>query len=58
MIDFSVLSNCLLQACFFKQHDGKVTKSEQQKKANKLEQVTYEHAAVWDLTVKRVLTFL
>ena len=44
MIDFSVLSNCLLQACFFKQHDGKVTKSEQQKKANKLEQVTYEHA--------------
>lgn len=28
----------------FKQHDGKVTKYEQQKKANKLEQVTYEHA--------------
>ena len=44
MIDFSVLSKCLLQACFFKQHDGKVTKYEQQKKTNKLEQVTYEHA--------------
>ena len=44
MIDFSVLHNCLLQACFFKQHNGKVTKYEQQKKANKLEQVTYEHA--------------
>lgn len=44
MIDFSVLSKCLLQACFFKQHDGKVTKYEQQTKANKLEQVTYEHA--------------
>ena len=44
MIDFSVLRNCLLQACFFKQHDGKVTKYEQQKKAKKLEQVTYEHA--------------
>lgn len=44
MIDFSVLNKCLLQACFFKQHDGKVTKYEQQKKANKLEQVTYEHA--------------
>ena len=44
MIDFSVLRKCLLQACFFKQHDGKVTKSEHQKKANKLEQVTYEHA--------------
>ena len=44
MIDFSVLHNCLLQACFFKQHDGEVTKYEQQKKANKLEQVTYEHA--------------
>lgn len=43
MIDFSVLRNCLLQACFFKQHDGKVTKYEQQKKANKLEQVTYKH---------------
>ena len=43
MIDFSVLRKCLLQACFFKQHDGKVTKSEQQKKANKLEQVTYKH---------------
>ena len=43
MIDFSVLRNCLLQACFFKQHNGKVTKYEQQKKANKLEQVTYEH---------------
>ena len=44
MINFSVLRKCLLQACFFKQHDGKVTKSEHQKKANKLEQVTYEHA--------------
>lgn len=44
MIDFSVLRKCLLQACFFKQHDGKVTKYEQLKKANKLEQVTYEHA--------------
>ena len=44
MINFSVLRKCLLQACFFKQHDGKVTKYEQQKKANKLEQVTYEHA--------------
>lgn len=44
MIDFSVLRNCLLQAYFFKQHDGKVTKYEQQKKANKLGQVTYEHA--------------
>lgn len=44
MIDFSVLRNCLLQACFFKQHDGKVTKYEQQEKAKKLEQVTYEHA--------------
>ena len=33
MIDFSVLRNCLLQACFFKQHDGKVTKYEQQEKA-------------------------
>ena len=44
MIDFSVLRNCLLQACFFKQHDGKVTKSEHQKEAKKLEQVTYEHA--------------
>ena len=44
MIDFSVLHNCLLQSCFFKQHNGKVTKYEQQKKANKLEQVTYEHA--------------
>ena len=44
MIDFSVLRKCLLQACFFKQHDGKVTKYEQQKKAKKLEQVTYEHA--------------
>lgn len=43
MIDFSVLHNCLLQACFFKQHDGKVTKSEHQKEAKKLEQVTYEH---------------
>ena len=43
MIDFSVLRKCLLQAYFFKQHDGKVTKSEHQKKANKLEQVTYEH---------------
>lgn len=44
MIDFSVLRKCLLQACFFKQHNGKVTKYEQQEKANKLEQVTYEHA--------------
>lgn len=44
MIDFSVLSKCLLQACFFKQHDGKVTKSEHQKETNKLEQATYEHA--------------
>lgn len=44
MIDFSVLSNCLLQACFFKQHDGKVTKSEHQKEAKKLKKVTYEHA--------------
>ncbi|VTY01513.1 Uncharacterised protein [Prevotella melaninogenica] len=44
MIDFSVLCKCLLQACFFKQHNGKVTKYEQQKKANKLEQVTYKHA--------------
>lgn len=44
MIDFSVLRKCLLQACFFKQHDGKVTKYEQQTKANKLGQVTYEHA--------------
>lgn len=43
MIDFSVLRNCLLQACFFKQHDGKVTKSEHQIEANKLAQVTYEH---------------
>ena len=44
MIDFSVLRNCLLQACFFKKHDGEVTKSEHQKEAKKLEQVTYEHA--------------
>ena len=44
MIEFSVLRKCLLQACFFKQHDGKVTKSEHQKETNKLEQVTYEHA--------------
>ena len=44
MIDFSVLRNCLLQACFFKQHNGKVTKSEHQKEANKLGQITYEHA--------------
>ena len=44
MIDFSVLCNCLLQACFFKKHNGKVTKYEHQKKANKLEQATYEHA--------------
>jgi hypothetical protein len=44
MIDFSVLRKCLLQACFFKQHNGKVTKSEHQKETNKLEQVTYEHA--------------
>ena len=44
MIDFSVLSNCLLQACFFKQHDDQVIKTEQQKKANKLKQITYEHA--------------
>ena len=44
MIDFSVLRNCPLQACFFKQHNGKVTKSEHQKEANKLGQITYEHA--------------
>ena len=44
MIDFSVLRKCLLQACFFKQHNGKVTKSEHQKETNNLEQVTYEHA--------------
>lgn len=44
MIDFSVLHNCLLQACFFKQHNGEVTKSEHQKETNKLKQVTYEHA--------------
>lgn len=44
MIDLSVLHNCLLQACFFKQHDGEVTKYEHQKKANKLEKATYEHA--------------
>ena len=44
MIDFSVLRNCLLQACFFKQHNGEVTKSEHQKETNKLKQVTYEHA--------------
>ena len=44
MIDFSVLRNCLLQACFFKQHNGKITKSEQQKETKKLEQVTYKHA--------------
>ena len=44
MIDFSVLRNCLLQACFFKKHDGEVTKYEQQKKDKKLEQVTYKHA--------------
>lgn len=43
MIDISVLSNCLFQACFFEQHDGKVTKSEHQKEAKKLGQVTYEH---------------
>lgn len=43
MIDFSVLRNCLLQACFFKEHDGKVTKSEHQTEPNKLEQATYEH---------------
>ena len=43
MIDFSVLRNCLLQACFFKQHDCKVTKFEHQEEANKLEQATYEH---------------
>lgn len=43
MIDFSVLSKCLFQACFFEQHDGKVTKSEHQKEAKKLGQVTYEH---------------
>ena len=43
MIDFSVLGNCLLQACFFKEHDGKVTKSEHQTEPNKLEQATYEH---------------
>ena len=44
MIDFSVLRKCLLQACFFKQHDGEVTKSELQKEAQKLEEVTYKHA--------------
>lgn len=43
MIDFSVLSNCLLQACFFKQHNGQVTKSEHQKEDKKLRKVTYEH---------------
>lgn len=43
MIDFSVLRKCLLQACFFKQHDGEVTKYEQQKKDKKLKQVTYKH---------------
>lgn len=44
MIAFSVLRKCLLQACFFKQHDGKVIKTEHQKETNKLEQVTYKHA--------------
>ncbi len=44
MIDFSVLRKCLLQACFFKQHDREVTKSEHQKETNKLAQVSYEHA--------------
>ena len=44
MIDFSVLQKCLLQACFFKQHDDQVIKTEHQRRANKLEQVTYEHA--------------
>lgn len=43
MIDISVLRNCLLQACFFKQHNGEVTKYEHQNEAKKLEQVTYEH---------------
>ena len=43
MIDFSVLRKCLLQACFFKRHNDKVTKSEHQEEANKLAQVTYEH---------------
>ena len=43
MIDFSVLRNCLLQACFFKQHNGQVTKSEHQKEDKKLRKVTYEH---------------
>lgn len=44
MIDFSVLQKCLLQACFFKRHDDQVIKTEHQRRANKLEQVTYEHA--------------
>ena len=44
MIDFSVLRKCLLQACFFKRHDDQVIKTEHQRRANKLEQVTYEHA--------------
>ena len=43
MIDLSVLRNCLLQACFFKRHDDQVIKTEHQRRANKLEQVTYEH---------------
>ena len=44
MIDFSVLQKCLLQACFLKRHDDQVIKTEHQRRANKLEQVTYEHA--------------
>lgn len=43
MIDFSVLRKCLLQACFFKQHDDQVIKSEHQRRAKKLAQATYEH---------------
>ena len=43
MIDFSVLRNCLLQACFFKQHNGQVTKSEHQDGDKKLRKVTYKH---------------
>ena len=43
MIDFSVLQKCLLQACFFKRHDDQVIKTEHQRRANKLEQVTYAH---------------
>ena len=43
MIDFSVLRNCFYKPAFFKEHDGKVTKSEHQTEPNKLEQATYEH---------------